>query len=340
MLVALGAELAATVLLRTVPVTTPEITGPEAALLQAQGAAARGPFVALLGDSVMGAGALARAQGGSAADYALGALVRRRILRASESAGVADLSMEGALANDYAGLIELLLQHGRRPAAVMMQLDYRVLSPVHDTEQNLSRTWLQPYVPTVKPAVAKEYGSPEFLRRPIDEWTQRTLLRSSAYVLLRGGRPLVAEWAHAAAGSGRAAPQPADPAMLKLLVERFYGTDRSVAQSRVLTDLLNALDLLARNGIPVLVGFTPTNFSFLGASANVAAYQANVAALGAAVRARAHGGAAIRWVNFEGYVPPAWFLDHCHLTPTGNVQISERMFEELALLLDDARRRR
>jgi hypothetical protein len=331
----LTVELVATLVIQRVGLPRPDLSDPESVLLHVHGAASRGrPYVLLLGDSVMGGGALTRAFGRSSERFALGELVRRRLSRDLPGAGVADLSMDGALANDYAGLSQLVLGHTSKPAAALLQLDYRVLSPVHDDEQNLSRQWLADYVPGLHPTPQRAYGSPEFLRRPIDEAVQQGLLHSSAYLLLRGGRSLV-NAPVVRALEGQTVPEEADAQVLRLLVQQFYGTSRSVAASSVVSDLMSAVDLLTRNGVPVLVSFTPANFAFLGSEVNAPVYLANVAAFESATRARASATRLIRLANFEGEISTSLFIDHCHLTAAGNRQLADRLADELQLLIAD-----
>jgi hypothetical protein len=248
--------------------------------------------------------------------------------------------MEGALVNDYGGLSRLLFEQQLFPSAVLIQLDYRVLSPVHDADQNLSRRWLEAYAPTVERAVTGDPGSPEFAARPIDEWFTRTLLRSNAYLLMRGGRHRLNQRVlDTFEGWGlRQPPSPQDTEVLKLLVGPFYRTDIPLSRSRVLPDLLRVIDGLTARHIPVQLCFTPANFAFLGDQVNVAAYRANVAALEAAIGDRYAGTGMVRWTSLEGDIPETMFVDHCHLTPEGNRRAADRMLAGLSILLADAPR--
>jgi hypothetical protein len=330
---AFAAELIATVVIRHVDPDLP-IIGPEEVLLRVAAPASRGPYVAVLGDSVMTDVALRRSFGSAAALQTIPHRLRvdARSLPGGQLVG---LGMEGALVNDYAGLIELLIAEGRPPAAVLVQLDYRVLSPVHDAEQNLSRRWLEPYMRNVEPAPPPALGSPEFLSRPIDDRVQHALLGSDAYVLLRGGRHVLSAAAMrvlGSAGSGdRGTPQDAE--VLKLLVAPFYRTEIPMSRSRVLPDLLRFLDRLVARGTPVLICLTPTNFAFLGDQIDMPMYRANVAAVASAIRDRYAATDLVRWVSFEGDVAPALFIDHCHLTPAGNTLVADRMLANLDVLL-------
>ncbi|HEV3060022.1 MAG TPA: hypothetical protein VGY48_17375, partial [Vicinamibacterales bacterium] len=204
-----------------------EILGPEEVLLSAIGPARHGPFVLVLGDSVMTDVALRRTMGPAARAETIPAVIRSRAARYVGHDRIVNLSMEGALVNDYGGLSRLLFEQQLFPSAVLIQLDYRVLSPVHDADQNLSRRWLEAYVPTVERPVTGDPGSPEFAARPIDEWFTRTLLRSNAYVLMRGGRHRLNQRVlDTFEGWGLRQPaSPQDTEVLKLLVGPFYRTD-------------------------------------------------------------------------------------------------------------------
>lgn len=341
--VALGAEVLGTVAVRFVRPEQLDVNGPEEALLLSKSVAASRPYVLLLGDSVMREGALHRATGRSARESTIPHFLRARLGRDVPSAGVVDLSMEGALVNDYAGLLQLVIDHGVAPAAVLVQLDYRVLSPTQDDEQNQSRSWLAPYVRSVEPAARAEGASPELLARPIDEAMHRMLLRSDAFVLLRGGRQRLGAWAddRIEAALRRIGPLHApaaaveDTEAVKLTVGQFYRTDRTAAGSRMLADLLRALDGLAARKIPVLVGFTPTNVDYLGDQVNVPAYRANVATVRDAVEAHFHGAALVRWVSLDGDVPAGFFVDHVHMTADGNRLVADRLADNLLVLLRD-----
>jgi hypothetical protein len=284
--------------------------------------------------------ALRRTMGPAARAETIPAVIRSRAARYVGHDRIVNLSMEGALVNDYGGLSRLLFEQQLFPSAVLIQLDYRVLSPVHDADQNLSRRWLEAYVPTVERPVTGDPGSPEFAARPIDEWFTRTLLRSNAYVLMRGGRHRLNQRVlDTFEGWGLRQPaSPQDTEVLKLLVGPFYRTDIPLSRSHVLPDLLRVIDGLAARHIPVQLCFTPANFAFLGDQVNVAAYRANVAALEAAIGERYAGTGMVRWTSLEGDIPETMFVDHCHMTPEGNRRVADRMLAGLSILLADAPR--
>ena len=338
--VLLAAELVATFAIRHVREVGGDITGVEDILLRANGPAQQGAYIALLGDSVVKDSALRRAIGRGAKHSTIAAYAAEDARRQLPTASIVDLGLDGALVNDFAGILSLLFSESAPPSAVIVQLDYRVLSPIHDEEQNLSRQWLAPYVPVVTPSASIGYTTPELLSRPIDERVHRALLRSRAYVMLRSGRRSLEASILDRLDAGRQPPDdtPTDLQALKLLVAPFYRTDRSLERSRVLPDLLRAIDAAVARGIPVLLCFTPANFDFLGDGANVPNYRANVGAAEAAIRATFGATGLVRWLSLEGEVPTRMFLDHCHLTADGNRLVAARAIDNLSMLLADAHR--
>ncbi len=333
LVVGLVAEVAATLAIPQWPARTLEISGPEDAILLAKAGARRGPYILLLGDSVMRDGALKRVIGRDAIDSTIPQFIRARAAKDLPAASVVDLSMEGALVNDFAGLLQLVTDRGLTPSAVVVQLDYRVLSPVHDDEQNLSRRWLG--------------ASPEPIERPIDNAVRRLLLSSNAFLLMRGSRQAGGRWltdgtqsvVNRLEGGPRGtvdADRNAD--VLRLTVGRFYRSDRAVARSRMLIDLLRLVDTLVERRIPVLLAVTPTNAEFLGDQIDVPMYRANIAAVESAVDERYGGASGVRFVHIDGDIPPRLFLDHVHLRPDGNRMIAERLVDNLDILLHDASR--
>ena len=123
------------------------IFGPANVLLAAKRAQGN-PFVLVLGDSVMGSSAMESAGVTHAHGKAIPLQFERMLKPISVGVTVANLAMDGALIGDYLGLLQLLTEHDLRPAAAVVQVDYRLLSPLHDVEEqpNISRTWLAPYV--------------------------------------------------------------------------------------------------------------------------------------------------------------------------------------------------
>ena len=223
------------------------ILGPANVLLAAKRAQGN-PFVLVLGNSVMGSSAMESAGVTDAYGKAIPLQFERMLRPISVDVTVANLAMDGALIGDYLGLLQLLTEHELRPAAAVVQVDYRLLSPLHDVEEqpNISRTWLMPYVapwaglltpPGVRIAPAE---------RPIDGMIGRwLLLRSDAYLRLRN---LHASLLAAQPAAIADANQQKHAEMLRITVGRYYLNENDITAGATLSAFAALMDRLRSSG--------------------------------------------------------------------------------------------
>jgi len=307
------------------------ISGPADALLAAKRAQGN-PFVLVLGDSVMGSSAMESAGVADAYINAIPWQFERMLKPVSVNVTVTNLAMDGALVGDYLGLLQLLTEHQLRPAAAVIQVDYRLLSPLHDNEDrgNFSRAWLLPYVApwTGLLTLPNRVISPS--ERPIDDIVGRSmLLRSDAYLRLRNlhARFLAAQPAAIAdANRGKHAEA------VRLTVGRYYLNESDITAGATLSAFAALMDRLRSMAIPTVVCFTPANPGFLGDQLNQPVYAYNVHAFGEWFRRRYGSTPFLRLVSLENIFADADFLDHSHLTAAANARAAKIMFDEFVLL--------
>jgi lysophospholipase L1-like esterase len=290
------------------------------------------PFVLVLGDSVMGSSAMESAGIANASERTIPARFEHLLNRAAVDTTVANLAMEGALVGDYLGLLGLLTEHRLRPTAAVIQIDYRLLSPLHDVEDagNLSRDWLTSYAAPWAGLLAPRGRAVTASERPIDGLISRTiLLRSDAYLWLRN---LHAQFfaIRTAAVTEQARERYND--LLRMRVGRFYLNEADITASATLLVFAALMDQLRQMAIPTAVFLTPANPEFLRDQMNRAVYAYNVHALGEWFRRRYGSTRLIRLISMEEIFGSADFLDHTHLTPAANAKAAKIMFDELVLL--------
>jgi lysophospholipase L1-like esterase len=326
-------EIAASLALARAHFTFDGFETAEEVLLRLHAAPPSQPYVLVLGDSVMATGALRRAGVRNAEEHSMAARLARLLEEKAPGSGVVSLAMEGALANDYAALLRLIETHHRLPAAVVMQVDYRLLSPTNDPA-NLSREWLRPYANLgAAESATADYKPVAKAARPIDAFVrEHLLLESNAYVLLRGARRLMRERALRAMLHQPQRPAPEDEAVLRLLVTRYYRSSTRLTAGRPMTILERTIDHLLDRGVPVLVCFTPANFEFLADRIDVPMYRFNVGDFQDRLRRRYDSNPQFRLAVFEGAVPQPRFLDHTHLDAAGNDLVAHMMLREFETL--------
>jgi hypothetical protein len=334
LLVVLAVSAIGEIAARLLPWPTPSpggISDPANVLLAAKRAQGN-PFVLVLGDSVMGSSAMENAGIPNAFSHTIPRRFEGLVKRVSDDATVTNLAMDGALAADYLGLLQLLTEHQLRPAATVIQVDYRVLSPLHDEEDtgNLSRPWLRPYVAPWAGSVMPRDISAASSERPIDGFIGRTiLLRSDAYLRLRNlhSGVLTAQSAPIAAANREQYAE-----ILRMTVGRYYLNEKEITTSAAISTFQILMDRLRRLGIPTIVYLTPANPEFLGNQINRPVYAYNVNAFGEWFRRRYGATSFLRLVSLENIFTSSDFLDHCHLTAEANAKAAKIMFDEFVLL--------
>lgn len=330
-------ELAASLSLRLLPkdwlVDRAEVEDAAGVILKARRQIRHKPYVLVLGDSVMAAGALGRAGQDQPHQHTTPSYLAERIRQAGLDWPVLNLGMEGALGADYLGLFRLLDAQNLRPSLVLVQIDYRVLSPHQDAAQHISRPWLAPFVSEhAARLVGLSTRANASQNKTIDKLVHdKVLLRSDLYILIRALRQ-IPKTVGAEGGPGRIeGGDPTEKAVLSRLVGRFYGLDKSILEGKALKVLEALLDELRDLNLPTLVCFTPANFDFLGEQANVPVYFYNLNALQKWFEGRYGRDAGLGLAVLENTVPSSLFLDHCHLNPEGNRIMAGLIFDRLAL---------
>jgi hypothetical protein len=307
------------------------ISEPATALFSAKRAQSN-PFVLVLGDSVMGSSAMESAGIANASGRTIPARFEHLLNLATVNATVANLAMDGALVGDYLGLLSLLTEHRLRPAAAVIQIDYRLLSPLHDVEDagNLSRDWLTSYAAPWAGLLVPPDRTARSTERLIDRLISRMiLLRSDAYLRLRN--------LHARFFANRTATVAERDReryndLLRMRVGRFYLNETDITASATLLAFAALMDQLRQMAIPTAVFLTPANPEFLRDQINRPVYAYNVHALGEWFRRRYGGTRLLRLISMENIFGPADFLDHTHLTPEANAKAGKIMFDEFVLL--------
>jgi lysophospholipase L1-like esterase len=291
------------------------------------------PYVLVMGDSVMVDGALRRAGVPDAKECSISVLLSRLLQQKAPDSSVVSLAMEGALSDDYAAILRLVEMHHRLPAAVMLQVDYRLLSPVNDSPA-LSRDWLRPYGGGgAGSSGTAGYQPAAKIVRPIDAFVREHLLfDSNLYLLLRGGRRLLRERVLGALTERSGVPPPEDDAVLRLLVARYYQSPLPLTEGRPVLVVERIIDHLLERNVPVLICFTPVNFEFLGDRINAPMYQFNVNEFRERLHARYQSDPRFRLAVFEDAVPTPLFLDHTHFNAAGNELLARMMAREFEML--------
>jgi hypothetical protein len=278
-------------------------------------------------------GALERARVAAPHEHSIATRLGRMLEAKAPGSRVVSLAMEGALANDYSALERIIEKHCRLPAGVVMQLDYRLLSPTND-QANLSRDWLRLDAgDDAGDGVTADFKPIAKVVRPIDAFVrEQMLLNSDAYVLLRGGRRLARERFVSALVRQPESPPTREDSVIRLLVTRYYGSDSRLAAGRPMAAVESVIDRLLARRIPVLVCFTPANFEYLGDRINAPMYEFNVSEFRELLRRRYQSNARFRLAVFEGSIPARLFLDHAHLSADGNELMARMMVREFQIL--------
>jgi hypothetical protein len=326
-------EIAASIALRSLSFGFSGLENVEEVLLKLRAAPPSQPYILVLGDSVMVEGALEKARVAAAREHSIAARLGRILEAKAPGSRVVSLAMEGALANDYSALERIIEKHYRLPAVVVMQLDYRLLSPTNDPA-NLSRDWLQLYATgDAGEGVTVDLKPIDKVSRPIDAFVrEQILLDSDAYVLLRGGRRLAKECFVNALVRRPELPPTREDSVIRLLVTRYYRSDSRLAAGRPMAAVERVIDRLLARHIPVLVCFTPANFEYLGDRINAPMYEFNVSEFQELLRRRYQSDARFRLAVFEGSIPARLFLDHSHLSADGNELMARMMVREVQIL--------
>jgi hypothetical protein len=114
-------------------------------------------------------------------------------------------------------------------------------------------------------------------------------------------------------------------ATLALKVAPYY---RSLWQTSAPS--FRALDEIIDSGLPkggLTLLLSPQNPSFLGGSVDPVTLERNRATLNSFLRDRKND--SFTYLDWSDRYPPEQFLDHCHLTPSGNRQLAQDLFRAL-----------
>jgi hypothetical protein len=307
------------------------ISGPADVLLAAKRAQGN-PFVLVLGDSVMGSSAMESAGVANAYIHAIPLQFERMLRLISVDVTSTNLAMDGALVGDYLGLLQLLTEHQLRPAAAVIQVDYRLLSPLHDIEDrgNFSRAWLLPYIAPWAGLLTLPGRVISPSDRPLDDIIGRTLLlHSDAYLRLRNLRSKILA-AQSAAISNTNRNKHAE--ILRMTVGRYYLNETEITAGATLSAFAVLMDRLRSMAIPTIICFTPANPDFLGNQINSPVYAYNVHAFGEWFRRRYGSTPFLQLVSLENIFVSSDFIDHSHLTAAANAKAAKIMFDEFVLL--------
>jgi hypothetical protein len=326
-------EIAASIALPLLSFGVSGLESVEEVLLKLRAAPPSQPYILVLGDSVMVEGALERARVAAPREHSIAARLGRMLEAKAPGSRVVSLAMEGALANDYSAIERIIEKHYRLPAAVVMQLDYRLLSPTNGPA-NLSRDWLRFYASDdAGDGVTADSKPIAKVVRPIDAFVhEQMLLDSDAYVLLRGWRRLARARIVSALVRQPELPPTGEDSVIRLLVTQYYRSDSRLAAGRPMAVVERVIDRLLARRIPVLVCFTPANFEYLGDRINAPMYEFNVSEFRELLRRRYQSDARFRLAVFEGSIPARLFLDHSHLSADGNELMAQMMVREFQIL--------
>ena len=240
--------------------------------------------------------------------------------------------MEGALSGDMVGLVQLVERSYYLPAVVVLQTDYRMFAGTHDATARISRPWLTCHAAPLVSESAKFLEARTDSVRPADRLVLQTLQESSLYLLLRAGRQLGAQYLLPRLSPVSLEKQGDDEAMLRLKLRSFYCHHDEIVRSKAYADLTSLVRHLLELHVPVLICFTPTNFGFLGRQVNRPVHAANTAALEQAILKDFGSDSLFAFLNLQGRVEEAMFLDHCHMTEAGNKKVAEIISDNILIL--------
>lgn len=276
--------------------------------------------VPLLGDSVLGASALAEHRVGSPRLATLTAQLRARVTPRP----VAPLSADGLLLPDLEGLAERLPDGVSSPAEALVLLNVRMFARRFEAgPKALSRDFLAPIGSSA--LVDARRSSPteeERLAHRIDDGASRLL------ALFRLTRAASASWwfpsrKHAVQRLiEKALPSEDDPdlasATLRMTVAEYYAPRAWNGDSEAFRSLDRLLRGLAARGTRSIVVLAPQNPEFMAEVAATPFLADNRALLARRVAAALSGRGV--FVDLADRLPAKDFLDHCHLTAEGNAR--------------------
>lgn len=289
------------------------------------------PPVLLLGDSVLGASAMCeRGQPGARRSTMPAALAGRRAPMRSR---VVSLAADGLVPGDLEAIsyvLEKTVSRSARPARVVLVVNVRMLASELDREgQRVSRDFLLPALP---PASCAELVPSAALEGEA-VGTRLYGGAASASALFRVSQQLRTLWYYPTPADARqrlveavfGKPPVGDveEAALRMRVEGFYKElwREDAPAARTLRRLIPAL----RHADPrLLVVFSPQNPSFMAKGGpELAAANANL------LRTIVGPGASGSFVDLSAAFGEELFLDHCHMTPEGNLRLAEEIDRRL-----------
>jgi hypothetical protein len=116
-------------------------------------------------------------------------------------------------------------------------------------------------------------------------------------------------------------------AALKLKTASYYGDHRWDVNGIAFGSLRRVLDQWARQRAVVDIFLVPQNREFLGNSLDQPNFERNRKTLAAFLKS--YSGKGIHYVDWADRYPPAYFLDHCHLTAEGNERFAQDIVKHM-----------
>lgn len=272
--------------------------------------------VCLLGDSVAGASALIESRLPDAEQNSLA----RRLQAHLEGTGrhAFSLSADGLLLPDIEAIAAMFERS--RPAAAVILLNYRMFAPEFQTDAGASSRAFLAQREDMLPSLLADDSTA--LSVKLENLAQRhsALFRSTQ--LLKSLWYFPSQKAFLQRELERWIQRPEEDdlakAALKLKVAPYYQPLVWQTDSLAFRSLGRLLDGLRTMQISTRVVLTPQNSAYLAGMLNPSTFKQNRALLAEFVRARA--GAGIVYADWADRYPTRNFLDHCHLTQTGNDQ--------------------
>jgi hypothetical protein len=216
------------------------------------------------------------------------------------------------------------------PEQVVLILNMRMFAADFEKGQALSRSFLLPDLPLEFQTALSHKG-----KFPLDERMEAWLCLH--WVLFREAKLLRTLWYYPSQKDffqsslekwlGSQDDQDLREAALKLKVAPYYAPHVWNPQSAPFKSLDRLLKGLHHSHIPVLVLFTPQNFPFLDDPFDARDFSKNQRVLASLLKNPQYG--PLRYLDWSGRFPPNLFLDHCHLTPEGNLLLASDLVRVL-----------
>jgi hypothetical protein len=291
--------------------------------------------VLLLGDSVLGASALMEHRVPGARSKTLSCFLNNEMIEANSHSSVLgnwknllSLGSDGILLPDIEGLSEEFSSHP--PEKILLLLNFRMFSKdFAEGSKALSRNFLLPDLPEDiqkrlapdPPPSAEAQLSDRLYAGICNDWFLfRETQMAKTLWYYPSQKDFFQRQLERVVGKNESQTDIIEAA-LKQKVAPYYQPYLWDKDALPFTCLKKILDQWSARHIPVLVVLTPQNQKYLGSYLDKPSFEKNRKTLATFMKTYSSSG--VVYMDWANRYPPAFFLDHCHLTPEGNEQYAK-----------------